>query len=107
MRILLLGILACLTSLTHAEEARVVWSDPSCPTFVARIGGEYGVYQARSGTAPEEGDSLSGNVTGEGIITLDNLTKGKPISAILMATSATMKALVYSMATVACQRRFQ
>lgn len=104
---LLLILTGWSVNLANAGEAHVVWTDPTCPTFVAKLDGDYGVYQTRSGTRPDEGDALLGEVTGEGIVSLENKTKGAPMTAILIATSESMKALVYSMATIACQRRFR
>lgn len=107
-RLLLLCLSAtCYLDVAHGGEVQVVWSDPSCPTFVAKLQDEYGVYETRSGAKAEEGDRLSGDVSGEGIVALQNQTKNAATSAILIATAGSVKALVYSMATVACQRRFK
>ena len=90
-----------------AAEGRVVWTDPTCINFVALLGDEYGLYETRGGKPPAEGDTLTGNLTGEGLVDIENATAGHSNQVILVATSVNRKALIYSAATVTCQRRFK
>ena len=101
--------LACLFVLPRtalADEAKVVWSDPSCSYFIAQLGEEFGIYNWRSGADPEEGDVISGPLTQEGTLTLTNATKGGSNTVILVGISPRLKSLI-NQSPVYCKKRFK
>jgi hypothetical protein len=101
--------LACLLVLPRAvlaDEAKVVWSDPSCSYFIAQLGEEFGIYNWRSGADPDEGDVISGPLTQEGTFTLTNATKGGSNTVILVGISPRLKSLI-NQSPVYCKKRFK
>ena len=65
MRVYSALLLAALTgplSAFAADQGEVVWVDPSCNHFIAKVGEEFGTYNWRSGNAPQVGDHLEGDL---------------------------------------------
>ena len=88
-----------------ASEAKVVWVDASCQYFIADLGGEFGMYNWRSGAAPKEGDLLQGDTEAAGLTELTNATQQGKNGVITMAISPTIHSLVNS-SPVDCKRRW-
>ena len=105
-RALLSLILAASGIPALAAEARAVWVDPSCHSFIADLGGEFGFYDWRSGAPPNEGDVMEGELKAEGLVELVNKTKGGSNGVIAMALSPTVHSLIHS-SPVDCKRRWQ
>ena len=89
-----------------AAEGKVVWVDASCQYFIADLGGEFGFYNWRTGLAPNEGDIVSGDTKGQGLVELRNTTRNDDIAVIPMALSPTTRALILS-SPVNCNRRWK
>jgi hypothetical protein len=109
-RVLLAFLLVASATLSQpaasAAQAKVVWVDPSCQYFIAHLGEQFAIYNWRAGTAPNEGDVMEGDMTGQGLIELANTTQGGKNSVITMALSPTLRSLIHS-SPVQCKRRFQ
>lgn len=99
-------LLTSLSTLALADEAKIVWVDPSCNYFIAQLGDEFGVYQWRSGSDPDEGDLINGPLTAEGMVTVTNTTKGGSNSVILVSQGARLRPLINS-SPVYCKKRFR
>ena len=102
-------LLICLSALptaAFADEAKVVWVDPSCNYLIAQLGDEYGIYEWRAGSDPGEGDVLNGPLRTEGIVTVTNATKGGSNNVILVALSPRLKSLINS-SPVQCKKRYK
>ena len=104
--VVLLASLSTLSTAALADEGKIVWVDPSCNYFIAQLGDEYGVYQWRSGSDPDEGDVMSGALTAEGMVTVTNTTKGGSNSVILVSQGARLRPLINS-SPVYCKKRFR
>ena len=104
--VMLAGIPALLPLPVLADDAKIVWVDPSCNYFIAQLGDEYGVFQWRSGADPDEGDVVSGPLQDEGMLTVTNATKGGSNSVILVARGARLKPLINS-SPVYCKKRWR
>jgi len=89
-----------------ADDAQVVWVDTSCSYFIADLKNEFGIYQWRSGSSPNEGDMMSGPLKTTGMLNVTNTTRNEANSVILVAVSPTLKSLVNS-SPVQCKRRFE
>ena len=89
-----------------AEDARVIWVDASCSYFIADLKNEFGIYQWRSGSTPNEGDVMSGPLYTTGMLNVTNTTRNEANSVILVAVSPTLKSLVNS-SPVQCKRRYE
>lgn len=92
---------------SYGAEAPVVWADPTCNVFIAQLGDEFGVYESRAGAPLAEGDTIAGDLTGEGLVDIQNATKAQSNRVILVATSENKRALIQSAVTIRCQRRYQ
>ena len=104
----LIAALATPVSVAYADEGEVVWVDPSCNHFIAKIGDEFGTYNWRSGTAPHLGDRIQGD-----LLTLDssaravqNATAGGENSVHLLALGPKLYSMIHS-APVQCKERFR
>ena len=102
----LLAFLSMLSTAALADEAKVVWVDPSCNYLIAQLGDEYGIFEWRAGSGPDEGDVLNGPFRTEGIVTVTNATKGGSNNVILVATSPRLNALIHS-SPVNCKKRYK
>jgi hypothetical protein len=107
----LLQILAalCVTTactLAWADEGKVMWSDPSCSYFIVAMDEEFGMFEWRSGAAPEDGDNLVGALKVEGMHRVDNATKGVSNEVILLAVGPRIKSLINSSPSL-CKRRYR
>src|SRR5271169_1798278 len=102
----LLAFLSTLSTVVFADEAKVVWVDPSCNYLIARIGEEFGIFEWRAGSDPDEGDVLNGPLRTEGIVTVTNATKGGSNNVILVATSPRLNSLIHS-SPVQCKKRYR
>jgi hypothetical protein len=103
----LLAATAVFAPSSFADQAKVVWVDPSCSYFIAQLGEEYGIYQWRAGSAPNEGDVMEGKLTAEGSIEeIKNTTNGGANTVIPVALSPTLRSLINS-SPVQCKKRFQ
>ncbi len=108
-RILFLWVLVTITtcfSAAFAAEGKVVWVDTSCQYFIADLGGEFGFYNWRTGLAPNEGDVVTGDTTGRGLVELRNTTQDGDVAVIPMALSPTTRSLILS-SPVNCNRRWK
>ena len=101
-----IGLLCCAAAFAQADEAPVVWSDPSCRNFILHIGDEFAIYEWRQGNAPDEGDTISGKLLETGMLEVENKTKGGGNSAILVAMHARLNVLVNS-SPVICKKRWR
>lgn len=90
----------------HAAEGHVVWSDPNCNYFIAKLAEEYGIYEWRTGNALKDEDDISGDLTATGMLTVENKTRGGKNDVILVAMSGRLTVLINS-SPVMCKRRFQ
>lgn len=102
---LLMTVQTCFST-ALAAEGKVVWVDVSCQYFIADLGGEFGFYNWRAGLAPNEGDIVTGDTTGRGLVELRNTTQDGDLAVIPMALSPTTRALILS-SPVNCNRRWQ
>jgi len=102
----LLVFLPALSTAALADEAKVVWVDPSCNYLIAQLGDEFGIFEWRAGSEPTEGDVLDGPLRGEGIVTVTNATKGGSNNVILVAISPRLKSLIHS-SPVNCKKRYR
>jgi hypothetical protein len=102
----LLAFLSTLSTAVLADEAKVVWVDPSCNYLIAQLGDEYGIFEWRAGSEPAEGDMLDGPLRAEGIVTVTNATKGGSNNVILVAISPRLKSLINS-SPVNCKKRYR
>jgi hypothetical protein len=102
----LLAFLSALSTVAFADEAKVVWVDPSCNYLIAQVGDEFGIFEWRAGSEPAEGDVLDGPFRTEGIVTVTNATKGGSNSVILVALSPRLKSLINS-SPVNCKKRYR
>jgi len=100
----LLAVLAC--SSAHGADGHVVWSDPNCNYFIAKLAEEYGIYEWRTGNALNDEDDISGDLTATGMLTVENKTRGGKNDVILVAMSGRLTVLINS-SPVMCKRRFQ
>jgi len=102
----LFAFLSMLSMAVFADEAKVVWVDPSCNYLIAQLGDEYGIFEWRAGSEPTEGDVLDGPLKTEGIVTVTNATKGGSNNVILVATSPRLNSLIHS-SPVNCKKRYR
>jgi hypothetical protein len=94
-------------TIAAAEQGTVVWVDPSCSYFIANLGQEFGIYEWRAGSAPNEGDIMDGKLTAAGTVEeIQNTTKGGANTVIPVALSPTLRSLINS-SPVQCKKRFQ
>jgi len=103
----LFTISTAFATMATAEQGTVVWVDPSCSYFIANLGQEFGIYEWRAGSAPNEGDIMDGKLTAAGTVEeIQNTTKGGANTVIPVALSPTLRSLINS-SPVQCKKRFQ
>jgi hypothetical protein len=103
----LFTISTAFATMAAAEQGTVVWVDPSCSYFIANLGQEFGIYEWRAGSAPNEGDIMDGKLTAAGTVEeIQNTTKGGANTVIPVALSPTLRSLINS-SPVQCKKRFQ
>ena len=103
----LFTISTAFATMAAAEQGTVVWVDPSCSYFIANLGQEFGIYEWRAGSAPNEGDIMDGKLTAaETVEEIQNTTKGGANTVIPVALSPTLRSLINS-SPVQCKKRFQ
>jgi hypothetical protein len=91
-----------------ADQGEVVWVDPSCNHFIAKVGDEFGTYNWRSGTAPQVGDHLEGDLLDleSGERELVNTTARGSNSVYIVALGPKLYVMIHS-APVQCKERFR
>ena len=71
-------------TMAAAEQGTVVWVDPSCSYFIVNLGQQFGIYEWRAGSAPNEGDIIDGNLTAAGTVEeIQNTTRGPAFKGLL------------------------
>ena len=100
--------LAAPAALWAAEQGEVVWVDPSCNHFIARVGEEFGIYNWRSGSSPELGDKLEGDLLSTDGASRDvrNTRSGASNTVYILALGPKLHAMIHS-APVQCKERFR
>ena len=103
-----LALLALPFTSWGAQQGEIVWVDPSCDHFIAKIGEEFGTFNYRSGAAPSLGDRIEGELLnlegGERPIT--NLTSGAVNGAYPLSRSSRLYVMIHT-APVQCKERFK
>lgn len=107
--ILMVAGALCSLSAAHArEQGQVVWVDPSCDHFIAKVGDEFGTYNWRSGKGPSVGDTMEGellNLEG-GAREISNKTTGAANSVYVLAVGPRLHSMIHT-APVQCKERFR
>ena len=111
MHRLLVPLLAALTgplSALAADQGEVVWVDPSCNHFIAKVGEEFGTYNWRSGNAPQIGDHLQGDLVSleSGARELSNTSSGGVNTVYIVALGPRLYAMIHT-APAQCKERFR
>jgi hypothetical protein len=111
MRLCLAPLLAALAGplpAVAADRGEVVWVDPSCNHFIAKVGEEYGSYNWRSGNAPRIGDRLEGDLVNleGGSRELSNTTAGGANTVFVVALGPRLYSMIHS-APAQCKERFR
>ena len=112
MRRLILAVLTALlvpTAAMAVDQGEVVWVDPSCNHFIAKVGDEFGTFNWRAGNAPSLGDRLEGDlvsVAEANAREVRNLTAGGANTVYLLALGPKLYAMIHS-APVTCKERFR
>ena len=111
MRLYCVPLLAALAGPLPAfavEKGEVVWVDPSCNHFIAKVGEEFGTYNWRSGNAPQIGDQLEGDLlTLEGgSRELSNTTARGANTVYIIAMGPKLYVMIHT-APVQCKERFR
>ena len=90
------------------EQGEVVWVDPSCDHFIAKVGDEFGTYNWRSGKAPSMGDKLEGDLTNleSGPRELKNVNTGGTNKVYPLAMGPKLYSMIHT-APVQCKERFK
>jgi hypothetical protein len=104
----LLAALAAPLSAFATDQGEVVWVDPSCNHFIAKVGEEFGTYNWRSGNAPQVGDRLEGDLlTLEGgARELSNTTARGANTVYIVALGPKLYAMIHT-APAQCKERFR
>lgn len=107
-RALFLAALAVPLATFASDQGEVVWVDPSCNHFIAKVGEEFGSYNWRSGNAPQIGDRMEGDlVTLEGgARELNNATAGGANTVFVVAMGPKLYVMIHS-APAQCKERFR
>jgi len=108
------SVLAALTALltpvaaAAVDQGEVVWVDPSCNHFIAKMGEEFGTFNWRAGKAPNQGDRLEGDLLSvtDSPREIQNLTAGSGNTVYLLALGPKLYAMIHS-APVQCKERFR
>jgi hypothetical protein len=111
MRKSVLAVLAALLApapAIAADQGEVVWVDPSCNHFIAKIAEEFGTFNWRAGKAPNLGDRIEGDLLSEdaGARELKNVTAGGSNTVYLLALGPKLYAMIHT-APVDCKERFR
>jgi hypothetical protein len=111
MRKSVLAVLAALVApapATAADQGEVVWVDPSCSHFIAKIAEKFGTFNWRAGKAPSLGDRIEGDLLSEdaGARELQNVTAGGSNTVYLLALGPKLYAMIHT-APVDCKERFR
>jgi hypothetical protein len=112
MRRPVLAVLAALLAPAAglaADQGEVVWVDPSCNHFIAKVDDEFGTYNWRAGNAPRMGDRIEGDltsVTEASAREVQNLTAGSMNTVYLLALGRKLHAMIHT-APVQCKERFR
>jgi hypothetical protein len=104
----LLAALAAPLSGFAGNAGEVVWVDPSCNHFIAKVGEEFGTYNWRSGKAPQIGDRLEGDLLTleAGARELSNTSAGGTNTVYMIALGPKLYAMIHT-APVQCKERFR
>jgi len=91
-----------------ADQGEVVWVDPSCDHFIAKVGDEFGTYNWRSGKGPAVGDKMEGNLLDleAGAREIANRTTGGSNSVYVLAVGPRLHSMIHT-APVQCKERFR
>ena len=102
-----LALLAARPALA-AEVGQVVWVDPSCDHFIAKVGDEFGTYNWRSGKAPAMGDRFEGSLSDidTGPREIKNLNSGGTNTVYPLAMGPKLYSMIHT-APVQCKERFR
>ena len=112
MRRTVLAVLAALlapAAVMAADQGEVVWVDPSCNHFIAKMGDEFGTFNWRAGKAPNIGDRVEGDllsVTEANAREVQNLTAGGSNTVYLLALGPRLYSMIHT-APVQCKERFR
>jgi hypothetical protein len=111
MRKSVLAVLAALltpAAAFAADQGEVVWVDPSCNHFIAKVGEEFGTFNWRAGKAPSMGDRLEGDLlSGDaGAREIQNLTASGGNTVYLLALGPKLYPMIHT-APVDCKERFR
>ena len=104
----LLATLAAPLAGFAADQGEVVWVDPSCNHFIAKVGDEFGIYNWRSGTAPQIGDHLEGDLLSleSGARELSNSTAHGSNTVYIVALGPRLYTMIHT-APAQCKERFR
>lgn len=106
--LMLIAALAAPLPGAAAESGEVVWVDPSCNHFIAKIGDEFGTYNWRSGSTPQKGDQMEGdllNLEGGGR-EIKNATAGGANTVYIIAIGPRLYSMIHT-APAQCKKRFE
>jgi hypothetical protein len=104
----LIAALAAPLAGLAADQGEVVWVDPSCNHFIAKVGDEFGTYNWRSGAAPQIGDRLEGDLLNleSGARELSNTTAHGSNTVYIVALGPKLYVMIHT-APVQCKERFR
>ena len=104
----LLAVLCAPLAGFAADQGEVVWVDPSCNHFIAKVGEEFGTYNWRSGAAPQLGDRLEGDLLSleSGAREVTNTTAHGTNTVYIVALGPKLYAMIHT-APVQCKERFR
>ena len=91
-----------------ADTGEVVWVDPSCDHFIAKVGEEFGTYNWRSGKAPAKGDKFEGDLMSlePGAREIKNVSSGGTNTVYILAMGPKLYSMIHT-APVQCKERFR
>jgi len=91
-----------------ADTGEVVWVDPGCDHFIAKVGEEFGTYNWRSGKAPAKGDKFEGDLMSleAGPREIRNLSSGGTNTVYILAMGPKLYSMIHT-APVQCKERFR
>ena len=106
--LILIAALAAPLVAAAADQGEVVWVDPSCNHFIAKIGDEFGTYNWRSGSAPQMGDRMEGDLLSleAGAREIQNTTAGGANTVFILALGPRLYSMIHT-APVQCKERFK
>jgi hypothetical protein len=105
---ILLAALSAPVAGLAADQGEVVWVDPSCNHFIAKVGEEFGTYNWRSGAAPQMGDHLEGDLLNleSGAREVTNTTAHGSNTVYIVALGPKLYVMIHT-APVQCKERFR